>query len=210
VSRGIGRRQGIALDLGERLPLVSAQTRLRAAIQSRKKRQLARVQGQEWFRDDPERARDVLRGLLHEADSDLLVIDPYFGAKELYDFALAVGQSDIPIRILTSYLIGKKKGGVPLADAQRDIERQAQIHPFEIRVMKGKKQTIHDRFFVVDEKIWHIGSSLNNFGERGTMIVALPDPAAVRGDLDQAWKESKPLDAWRGTPQDDDDEETNQ
>lgn len=55
---------------------------------------------------------------------------------------------------------------------------------------------MHDRFLVVDVSVWLLGSSLNEFGSRGTMLVALPEPDAVTRRIEQAWTQAVPLEVW--------------
>jgi hypothetical protein len=182
------------------------EARLRMVLghDSRKKRRDASTYDQRWFRQQKEHARDVLRSLLNEANSDVLVIDPYFAADEFDGFALAVGRYDIPIHILSSAEVLKEatskgseleKGDQLLARLQA-WQRHARMNPLEICVMAGERPAVHDRFLVIDRRIWLLGSSLNEFGSRGTMILALPDPDAVRGDLVKAWNESELLETW--------------
>ena len=170
----------------------------------RKKRRVASTHDQRWFRQQKGHARDVLRSLLNEANSNVLVIDPYFAAEEFGGFVLAVGRYDIPINVLTSAEVlkeGTSKGseiekGDQLLKGLQELQRHDRMNPFEIRVMAREKPAVHDRFLVIDSRIWLLGSSLNEFGSRGTMILALPDPDAVRGDLEKAWNESEGLEAW--------------
>jgi len=193
VTRTVAWKPGIETD--DRTNLTSARARMSTAFQRRKKQQLAIAHAQEWFRGDAERARELLRSLLHEAERDVLLIDPYFGANELFDFALAVGRHDVTIRILTSCLIGQN-GATDLAHAMHEIETKKNMNSFDVRMMGGNEPAIHDRFFVVDQRIWHLGNSLNAFGRRGTMILALPDPNAVRADFEQTWAQAIPLGKW--------------
>jgi len=181
-----------------------ARMRMVVAHEAREKRRVAGAHDQRWFREQKEDARDLLRSLLNEANREVLVIDPYFGAKELIGFTLAVGRHDIPIRILSSAEVLKEdatKGseiekGDQLLDALRQLKGHERMNPFEIRVMPGERPAIHDRFLAIDNCIWLLGSSLNEFGARGTMMLALPDPDAVRSDLAKAWDESEDLDVW--------------
>jgi hypothetical protein len=189
---------------GTNTSIPKARLRLSSGHYARKQQATAKTQDQRWFRDQKEEAQAYLQSLLNEADEQVLVVDPYFGAEELVQFALAVGRSDIPIRLLTSSEILKEpvskqsdiEKGAQLWDVFGQVQRLEHINPFEIRVMPGKKPAIHDRFLVVDKRIWLIGSSLNEFGSRGTMMLALPDPDAVRGDIEKAWHESETLEKW--------------
>jgi hypothetical protein len=63
----------------------------------------------------------------------------------------------------------------------------------EVRVMAGDKAPIHDRFVHVDDDLWLLGSSLNEFGSRGTTAVKLANAPKVAADLEVAWSEAKTL-----------------
>jgi hypothetical protein len=56
-----------------------------------------------------------------------------------------------------------------------------------VRVMTGKHPAIHDRFLIVDDRAWLLGSSLGAFGERGSMLVELPFPTQVLPELERVW-----------------------
>jgi hypothetical protein len=180
----------------------SAHDRMREAHFARmKKKQGAE---QRWFRDQKDEARDVLRTLIHGAQATLLLVDPYFGAEELGEFMLAVGQEEVPIRVLTSAeVLHESAPGAPdqergeqLSAVLRQVQAHERMNPFEVRVMTGSRPAVHDRFLCIDQRIWLLGSSLNEFGSRGTMMLALPDPDAVRDDLARAWDEAEALGPW--------------
>jgi hypothetical protein len=181
----------------------TAHSRMISADIARRQRGAAKSHGQRWFKDQKDEARNLLRSLLNEANSNVLLIDPYFGAEELGEIMLAVGREDIPIRILSSSELRKSvseeskldKGNHLFALLQK-IRSQQRMNPFEIRVMPGARPAIHDRFLIIDKRIWLLGSSLNEFGSRGTMLLALPDPDAVRDDLMKAWNDSEALEVW--------------
>lgn len=198
--------------VGAEHKVAMARSRLMSAHVARERQRTAVSQGQRWFRGQKEEAREMLRSMLSSARSDVMLVDAYFGAAELVTFALAVSREDIPIRILSSAEVLKEKvsrgddleKGDQLRDAVEQVEQHKHMNPFEIRVMPGERPAIHDRFLSIDEHIWLLGASLNEFGSRGTMMLALPDPAQVRGDIEQAWNESQRLGDWmtqrRGAP----------
>ena len=182
--------------------VTTAHSRMSGADLARRQRGATKSHGQRWFKDQKDEARTLLRSLLNEANSNVLLVDPYFEAEGLGEVMLAVGREDIPIRILSSYKVLDKpitqgselqKGDQLLALLQQ-IRSQQRMNPFEIRVMRGA--AIHDRFLAIDKRIWLLGSSVNHFGSRGTMMLALPDPDAVRDDLLKAWNESEVLEKW--------------
>jgi hypothetical protein len=185
--------------------LASASQRLTEANDRRQKRAIATRRDQRWFRGQEDEAVDVLRSLLHQATREVLIVDPYFSGMELVKLMLAVGREDIPVRILSSAEVLKKhhgQDGVAGAEGERllDVLQQVRAHkrmnPFEIKVMPGKTPSIHDRFLLIDNKIWLLGSSLNKFGSSGTMMVALPDPESVREQLSRSWNDAIDLEAW--------------
>jgi hypothetical protein len=170
---------------------------------ARRQQGAAKSHGQRWFKGKKDEARNLLRSLLNEATSDVLLVDPYFGAEELGEIMLAVGREDIQIRILSSSELKKPiaegselEKGTQLLALLQQLRSQQRMNPFEIRVMPGARPAIHDRFLAIDKRIWLLGSSLNEFGSRGTMLLALPDPGAVRDDLMKAWNDSEALETW--------------
>ena len=56
------------------------------------------------------------------------------------------------------------------------------------RVMRGQSD-LHDRFLVVDNNVWILGTSLNNFGERATTIAMVPEEsrAKIISKVDSWW-----------------------
>ena len=183
----------------------SARSRtLFSAYVARKARMLGREYGQRWFRDQEGEAKQVVRRIIQTAKNEAVVIDPYLGAAEVRDFALATSRYDIPVRLLTSAEYLRKPGQSPgsptngqaLLDVIGQLAPQPYANPIEVRVMTGSQPDVHDRFLVIDGKIWLLGSSLNEFGSRGTLMVAVPDPASILGDLLQAWNDATPLHTW--------------
>lgn len=189
--------------VGEPHKVAAARSRVIDAYYKRQQRRTAEDHDQRWFRDQKKEARDLVRSKLNEANNNVLLIDPYFGASELGEL-LAVGRDDIPIHVLSSTKglkehVSKEselEKGEQLADALQKLQTQSRVNPLEVRVMTGDNPAIHDRFLLVDNRIWLFGSSLHSFGLRGTMILGLPDPDAVRDELLKAWNESEPLMAW--------------
>jgi len=190
--------------IGKPSNVAPGRSRMLGAYFERKRRRIAQDHMQRWFSGQKEEARDLLRSLIHEANSQVLLIDPYFRAQELTEFALAVGRTDISIRILSSSKVLKQpvakgspiRAGEQLLTTVRRLGTLEGMNPFEVRVMGGDSPDIHDRFLVLDQRIWLLGSSLHDFGSRGTMMVALPDPTPVRQDLLAAWFQSETLEMW--------------
>jgi hypothetical protein len=180
----------------------SARSRLIGAHYERRKREIGRQHDQRWFRGQREEGRSFLRDILHNARREVLLVDAYFGATELVEFSLSVGREDVPVRMLTSSEeLKKKTGDIDKGRALMNVVGQVRARfsktVYEARVMGGERPVIHDRFLVVDDRVWSIGCSFNEFGSRGTMMIALPDPAPVRQELHAVWaNEAEALEEW--------------
>ncbi len=159
---------------------------------------------QMWFDlNEEKKAEEVIRDFVGKTQQELLIVDPYFGATELLRFALAVGHSTVPIRILSSraYLNEKMEFNSSSNETRAELLKknldhvcaQQGVNRIEVRVLAGKKSIIHDRFLRSDTSVWLLGSSLYEFGSRGTMMIRVPDPDAVREKLEAAWNDSKTL-----------------
>jgi hypothetical protein len=182
-----------------------ASDRLRVARDTQRTRKVAEDLRQRWFDDQLEEAEELLQGLLHGASREVMIVDPYFATIELQRFGLAASHNTrVPIHILTSAAClklqddlkpGSEKGDI-LAVQLKHVQDQQHMNPVMIHVMPGKAPDIHDRFLAIDGRVWLLGSSLNAFGSRGTMMVALSDPEPVRDRLLKAWHDAEELETW--------------
>lgn len=176
--------------------------KLLAANYARREKRLPPYQ--QWFEGDADAAATTLRDLIKGTATGAWIVDPYFDETELGRFALAVGHTAAPIKILTSaegLRTNAKRDSVPAgarlgARARAVTQGAAAQKRIEIRVMTGVRPDVHDRFLMVDEALWLLGSSLNEFGSRGTMLVAVPDPRAVSEKIQEAWERAIALDDW--------------
>ncbi|MBI5536870.1 MAG: hypothetical protein HY898_29380 [Deltaproteobacteria bacterium] len=182
----------------------SAQSCLWAVLQRQTSREASR-RIERWFSGDRVEARAAIRDLVNPARDEVLVVDPYFASTEIVDYMLAVGGARVPIRILTATEALKERRklqGQPVEEGdalQRvldDVSRQGVANPYMIRVMAGEKPEIHDRFLVIDGRVYLIGSSLNEFGSRGTMLIELTPGLGVEEQLEAAWDRATPFDEW--------------
>ncbi len=159
---------------------------------------------QQWFEGDAHAAAKTLRDLIKATRKGAWIVDPYFDDTELGRFALAVGHTSAPIKILTSaegLRTNAKRDSQPAgarlgARAQAVMQGPAAQKRIEIRVMAGVRPDVHDRFLMVDDALWLLGSSLNEFGSRGTMLVAVPDPRPVSAKIQEAWERAIGLADW--------------
>jgi hypothetical protein len=164
-----------------------------------KRQRVSQSLDQVWLYKNRTDARSMLRKVMDKADVRVLFVDPYFGPNELMRFAAAVPCASTRIEVLTSLdwiridetrkhslLVSLKS----LTQVRDKIVTDLGIQSIDIRIMTGRPAEIHDRFLVCDDQIWMLGSSLNSFGSRGTMLVRLPEPEGIIRELDQVWESS--------------------
>ena len=167
----------------------------------RKQGRLAKKLGQKLFEPNhPEDAKIFIRELIQKASRRVIIIDPFFTTKELFDFVLAI-QSPVDVTIITSKDVMNRrselKGGSSTETIGDEIYTQTLSlkdkligYKIEIKVMTGDKPLIHDRFLIIDDEVWFSGNSLNDIGNRLSMLIRLPNPGEILDVLKEL--ESKP------------------
>ncbi len=122
-------------------------------------------------------AKKMVRDLFADAQSEIVVIDPYVGEDVLA--LLTVKRSEVAVMILT----GKLSPSV-LALA-RDFNRQ--YKGIEVR----SSTRFHDRFLIIDKKdYYHFGASLEHLGNKTFMFSKIGEPSIIES-LQNQWN-----DAW--------------
>jgi len=137
-----------------------------------------------WFDGDSRGGAQAIRDIIGSATRRVDLLDPYFGRSDLRRFALATTRHGLPLRVLTSadYCSGgvdpelKMERGVSLAQTLDSVRASDPRLNIEIKVMAGSKSPVHDRFLLVDDTVWVLGASLNEFGSRGSLLMRLPAP----------------------------------
>jgi hypothetical protein len=185
------------VHVGDTARRTSSALRLLAEQREAKRRGLARRLGQRVFRANMVEATEVVRGLLARARRTVLIFDPYFSAQDLGRYVLANGNPKVSFRIATSAL--QREGadasrGDPLEELDAALRQIAHptTSPIELRVRPGKT-VFHDRYIIIDEAVWLLGSSLNKYGDRMTTMIELPDPEALAGALEAEWAVTRDL-----------------
>ena len=172
---------------------------LRGAALARESANEAQRRGQKLFYDDPDGARDFIRGIIGRAQVKVWIVDPYFATKELFAFALATSFANVEVRIITSAEYLKKRDNVDKTREAGEVlfsqMKALKDHGrFEIFVMPGARSPIHDRFLVIDETVWHSGNSLHSIGERASLLIKLPAPVPIIALIENVTK--IPLKNW--------------
>ncbi|WP_206782035.1 VPA1262 family N-terminal domain-containing protein [Azospirillum argentinense] len=164
-------------------------TVLRTAEIMRAHQEQVAQSGQRLFHGDQAEATKYVRALIEAARHRVIIVDPYFAARELLSFALATSWQGVDVTVLTSAEVlqasddtapAQEKGEV-LSDTLKAIGKQAKIR---VLVMTGSPPLVHDRFLVIDQSVWLSGNSLNEIGKRAGVIVKLPDAESIIRFLD--------------------------
>jgi hypothetical protein len=183
--------------------VLPSQDALDIALQDKTQQQLSNNAdlGIRWFNGAVESATQFVQDLVSKARRTVIIVDAYFDAIELRRFALANATRGVAIQILTSKMFlrdGSEKGKTRQRERefQHDLEgirTQDSTNTIEVRVMGGEKAEIHDRFLLLDDNVWLLGSSLNEFGERGSTAVRLENPLTIPADILRMWNNAQVL-----------------
>lgn len=174
----------------------------------RKQGRLAKKLGQKLFEPNhPEDAKVFIRELIQQARKRVIIIDPFFTTKELFDFVLGIS-SPVDVTIITSKDVMNRRSESKGESSTETIgdEIYTQIlslkdkligYKIEIKVMTGNKPFIHDRFLIIDDEVWFSGNSLNDIGRRLSILIRLPQPDEVLDVISRENKRIESLEEWK-------------
>jgi hypothetical protein len=148
-------------------------------------------------------AEKFVAGLIARAQKRVIFVDPFFGLRQTRLFALRVSNNQVKVRILTGQQGLKARGesrqpprsllAVDLAYLASLAKDKSFVVPTVRVMLGGDTPAIHDRYLVVDNEVWHCGPSFNELGARLGVMVRLPDPIAVRREINAVWSQSTRL-----------------
>ena len=186
-------------------PPPAAEVMMRAASSVRARRQRAATE-QAWFRDQAPEGVKALRAVVGNVAGEVIICDPYFGGRDIRNLVSAVANPSARVRVLASAMHlhrEREKEEITEGDFLQDrlahVRTLPSMSEVEIRVMPGKKADIHDRFLWTGERLWMLGSSINRFGGRGTLMVVVPDHEPVLADIERVYAMSPTLSQWLAT-----------
>lgn len=168
-----------------------------------------------WFDKDAVAGTQAIRDIIQSASKSVDLLDPYFGRGDLLEFALSTTKHGLPFRVLTSHDFCSSgddpdlnvERGEALATTLSFVRAQDPRLNIEVKVMPGQKSPVHDRFLIIDDTVWVLGASLNEFGSRGSLLMKLPvqpaqDASGSRAFsvsasvFDKHWSTSASLSDW--------------
>ena len=130
-------------------------------------------------------AERIIQELVNKAKTKCIICDPYFSAEDFITFGTSVSSLDLELQIVTSeaFLIQplSKKSSKTQGDKLIKILNQVKSNmKVQCYVLQGRKNSpLHDRFIIVDDNAYLLGSSLSEFGSRATTLFKVPDPDAL-------------------------------
>ena len=191
--------------VGDSLDDTDIVSRVTEAENRRSRKQAAKDYDQQWFHREPIEAVQYVQKKIGEAHDMVLIVDPYFAGRELFEFGHAIRRQEVQLRILTSAQSLKKGGSgesnrKPGSQLLKILNDTFKVEDYskkpEIRILTGESPSVHDRFLVVDGSVWLSGNSLHRIGERAGMILRLPDPEPVIELLEDFWYRAPTLSDW--------------
>lgn len=186
--------------IGEEARIPNVSSRIAIAAAHREKIASAKQYGQRWFSDGSrEEAMRFIQGELKLAGTRVMIADPYLAGLQLGQFLYAVNPETTTVTLLTSGLAFKSREqgaskidgfSQQLAQLEKDVKLTAKTYVLQSSVL-------HDRFLVIDDAVWFLGNSLNTLGDKASLIVKLPNPDEVIGQLEGMLKQAIPFDDYR-------------
>jgi hypothetical protein len=132
----------------------------------------------------PHSAYVLLREIVEGASQGMLIIDPYVD-RSLFPLLSNVKRS-IGVRILT------RRQNVP-TDFAEEAERFVGESGVSIQVRVGLDD-FHDRFLVVDDRLFLSGASFKDLGKKGSVITEIADiKPDILCQLEQRWNSASAL-----------------
>lgn len=123
-------------------------------------------------------AKNTLRELINRSRETCYLCDPYFNSKDLIEYAFYIKNSNVTLRILNSKQFLSKEEAKNI----KGVLETYNSNPYgkiEVRTLRGDS-ILHDRFLIADKNVWFVGSSFNEFGNRATAIVKVPESSDIQ------------------------------
>ncbi|MDP1664171.1 MAG: VPA1262 family N-terminal domain-containing protein [Methylobacter sp.] len=183
--------------VGEEPSSPNVNARVAIAASRREKLASAKQYGQRWFSNGSrEEAMRFVQGEIRKARSRVLIVDPYLGGLQLGQFLYAVNGDMVKVALLTSGLAFKSQPS-KLDDFKNRLDRLEKDVKVKAAAYVLASSVLHDRFLVIDDTVWFLGNSLNTLGDKTSMIVKLPDPDEVIGQLESLLKQAENFDSYK-------------
>ena len=137
-----------------------------------------------------QKAKEAVLDLINRADSICYLCDPYFNEDDFIDFVTQATSLNVKIRIINSKAELKNEILLSMKQMIADYNNHLGIDDHvQCRVLRGGESMLHDRFIVVDDYVWYMGSSFSEFGTRACSLALLAPSAslAVKTYIEEWW-----------------------
>lgn len=122
------------------------------------------------------KATRIVRSILQKTSNTCFVCDPYFDNYAFDKFIWPIEDMGREVHIVNCRdLLGSED---KLKDTINRYHQHIHREQVKCHVITGK-ELLHDRFILLDDDGWLIGSSFNEFGNRASTIVKMPKSAFV-------------------------------
>ena len=131
-----------------------------------------------------------------------IVCDPYFTVSVFEDYILPLTGKNCLIQIITTEnkLAKNRKGGIlDKKDGQDFQNLLARLDSSGVNRAKiecyvlNNDSPLHDRFFIIDETAYLMGSSLNHFGNKATTLYKTPSAKILQREAEIMMKKKSSL-----------------
>lgn len=123
-----------------------------------------------------------LKEVIKSAESDIMIVDPYFNG-EAFDAYLASVNTELNVKILADRY-------------SKDINAYIEKHKsqYETKIELKCSKELHDRIIFIDEDVaWIMGGSIKDAGKKATYLIPLQTPIvlAKKQIYQTIWEKSK-------------------
>ena len=142
--------------------------------------------GNRYINDSRDKAVSILKELIGKAQRTCILCDPYFSNKDFLEYGIVVSSINVVLHVVTSeaFLLQPFSEDNPVKQGELLIDLLEQWHEhafFCFHVLKGRKRSpLHDRFMVLDDDVYLLGSSFSEFGSRATTLYKIPNPDLMK------------------------------
>ncbi len=91
---------------------------------------------------------------------------------------------------LWQYFFKESEAATYAMQLNHSLEECKRLFPqqtIECKVLLGNPSPLHDRYIVIDETVYLLGSSLNEFGNRTTTLIQVPTPGPMIEQAEKWW-----------------------
>lgn len=178
---------------------------LRSSELERKEREDREQSGQQIIYNNDKEVSNFIRTLIRTAKKRIIFIDPYLSTNEIFKFLLALSNKAVTLTAITSATFLKTKtrwkqnGSLKEKDIlNKNIEScKKNIPKFNVLVMTGKNPIFHDRFLVIDNVVWALGTSLNGLEEhRISLLVKVSSPQKIITLIEEQMRNMPRFEEW--------------